>query len=744
MRARSTLISLFLVSVTSLPITNLGQEDSVQTRANTNTGSPIEVVQRRQLYLIAGKCKSKHGQGYLENPECQGETPFCSCAAKGGEHSCGMARCVSGTLDSPCDGTYQCLLGLQCDSHKCSPAGNGSPCNLASSCSSGLCLTPSGNQVGPTGSESGTCAPAMPSPPPSPAPPLPPAPPPPTPSSPPPMPPSSPAVLSPYYVPQDPYLGPNGLATMHGNAWLSDTTNFPAPANPETTLTRKLNTKGQCYTTSFNSEGNRLVMLCHSIPVLDCLTPGVPCSKQTGTTLVLAKRSNNPQCWANPSCDPIENLDIIPLAGKGRAAGIYFYIDSNDVAVVANDQALDWYPVGPTATKLVANYSFNFSPYLAGPTDMITSAFPAWNGIVWFESNAGIVGTFDMATKHVETWVPQGLFPPESASLCPGAACVPASGCPGVNCATGIVKGFAMDSSGVYVVSNSQMIKFGLSDGNKTPQVIWAIDYDRGDHMVECTAPGCADAMGTQTGMQPGMQSWGSGTSPKLFGSSGNLLAFADNAYPQINAIVLNRTSGATVCSLPIFKKRNSATTTSFVGYEDTFYAVNDYGMEPGVGVPGANGFIRVDVSEGTCKQVWSYNDNTNTGCLKLATPTGLVYNNINEPNTKVAMAQHAVAAAALIGNKKAKAIQPWLNKLAPMLSNNYVSARNWDSGKEQYKLSLNTSPYSFKGISLSELNGWTFFVSNQIGPAGELYVGTFNGLKVRPRPVYSSPLLPC
>jgi len=63
---------------------------------------------------------------------------------------------------------------------------------------------------------------------------------------------------------------------------------------------------------------------------------------------------------------------------------------------------------------------------------------------------------------------------------------------------------------------------------------------------------------------------------------------------------------------------------------------------------------------------------------------------------------------------------------VAPLFDYNFVLARDANSGAVAYKYSLNHP------VPLPiDLNGWTFFVSNQIGPAGELYVGVFNGMKV-------------
>jgi len=309
--------------------------------------------------------------------------------------------------------------------------------------------------------------------------------------------------------------------------------------------------------------------------------------------------------------------------------------------------------------------------------------------------------------------------------------------CPGVNCATGIVKGFSVDSTGVYVLTNSKVIKFDSNiKPGWTPPILWEYSYDRGQAQWNCTAPGCAEAKGTQTGMQSGMQSWGSGTSPKLFGDKDDLLGIADNAWPQINGIVLNRETGKLVCSSPMFAWEKSATTTSFVGYKNSFFAVNDWGMEPGIGVPGEAGFVRLDVVDGdmTCKAVWNVTQwqsmpaSTNTGCLKLSTVTGLVYNNVNKPNPKFNFAVNRA-------KKKIAALKNLpLEKLNPFFGENFVVAVNMSTSDKVYEYNLNNAKHqgilAKVGMTVSELNGWTFFVSNQIGPAGELYVGTFNGMK--------------
>lgn len=149
--------------------------------------------------------------------------------------------------------------------------------------------------------------------------------------------------------------------------------------------------------------------------------------------------------------------------------------------------------------------------------DQITSSFPGNDGSIWWVTNAGKVGTIsrppllDTNPSQIATAEPKvGVWiPPEGIDeyQCPSTSCP----------TTGIVKGIAVDESGAYVVTNTKLYKFiqnqtsttELDDPGTdlTPLVAWEYEYKRGS--------------GKQ---KPGMQSWGSGTSPKLFGNDGDLV----------------------------------------------------------------------------------------------------------------------------------------------------------------------------------------------------------------------------
>lgn len=168
------------------------------------------------------------------------------------------------------------------------------------------------------------------------------------------------------------------------------------------------------------------------------------------------------------------------------------------------------------------------------------------------------------------------------------------------------------------------------------------------------------------------------------------------------------------------------------MGYGDSLIGVNDYGMLPGVSVPGRPGIVRVDVNRdsNTCEQIWAADDKTNTGCLKLSTQHGLVYNNIN---TRSFLFDRAVGIATRkLENNDRNVLIRIVEGFSNFLSDNWVLARNYETGEEIYKYHLNNGRGIFRGLfTMGETNGWTFFVSNQIGPAGELYLGTLNAMKV-------------
>ena len=68
--------------------------------------------------------------------------------------------------------------------------------------------------------------------------------------------------------------------------------------------------------------------------------------------------------------------------------------------------------------------------------------------------------------------------------------------------------------------------------------------------------------------VKPGLRSIRSGASPTLFqGMDGaNLVAIVDNAYPQMNVLVLNRDNGTIIEKVPVFSKMRGPNEASLIG----------------------------------------------------------------------------------------------------------------------------------------------------------------------------------
>src|SRR5258706_7055929 len=139
--------------------------------------------------------------------------------------------------------------------------------------------------------------------------------------------------------------------------------------------------------------------------------------------------------------------------------------------------------------------------------DEIESALPDWNGLIWFVTTGGIVGTIDPASGAVSSF---HLPAPEQVG-----------------------NSFATDETGgVYIVSNYALYRFVAGPGG-VPVVSWRTAYDHGVRL------------------KPRQAHFGSGTTPTV--TTSGLVAITDNADPQMHVIAYRRDTGAPVCQQAVF-----------------------------------------------------------------------------------------------------------------------------------------------------------------------------------------------
>ena len=187
-----------------------------------------------------------------------------------------------------------------------------------------------------------------------------------------------------------------------------------------------------------------------------------------------------------------------------------------------------------------------------------------------------------------------------------------------------IENGMAIDNSGVYIVTDYRLYKLTETPDQKI-RVEWQSEppYER------------------SRSKKPGtISKFGSGSTPTLFGKFNDLVAFTDNANPQVNLLVHHRQNGRLICKIPLFSPNRSANENSVLAYGDSVVVQNWYnspafdddmwGLEPGL--------TRFDVHaarQGGYRQIWHNSTFATTATIRLSTKTGLLYGAVQTSNKR-------------------------------------------------------------------------------------------------------------
>jgi hypothetical protein len=285
----------------------------------------------------------------------------------------------------------------------------------------------------------------------------------------------------------------------------------------------------------------------------------------------------------------LDTLAVFPLPPRIPSGGSpftdfsgggYFYLDNKGRAVIPTTTGHIWI-VGESGNSftLVRDYDVSTAVPLG---DKIESALPDWSGRIWFVSGKGVVGYVDPTT---------GLVRSRSTGETIGNS-------------------FATDETGgVYVVTDAAMYRFTTSSTG-APMVSWRSTYAND---------------GTS---KPGQTEVGSGTTPTI---TGQYVAITDNADP-IDVVVYRRSTGAPVCSQPVFQKGQSDTDQSLAAAGNSLIAENNYGYSSPLatenGGSTAPGLERVDIDQNGqgCHAVWLSKEHAPSVVPKVSLGAGLVY----------------------------------------------------------------------------------------------------------------------
>jgi hypothetical protein len=379
-----------------------------------------------------------------------------------------------------------------------------------------------------------------------------------------------------FSVPQNPFMAPDPDNNIHDDAYMTDAYGRPGPLGRRTKVTSTFH-GAECASVSFDEKG-RIITICvgGQGPTLMMINPR---NLATKTTMPLPPRSGG-----GTGSGPFNDF----------SGGGYFYLDDAYRVVTPTNTRQIWV-IGVTSSSTGPAFEVQRMYDLSGtvaPGEGIVSALPDWNGLLWFVTTRGQVGTVDPESGDVKAVQLDGEV---------------------------IANSFAVDETGgVFVVSDHALYRFdSAADG--APLVTWRRTYQRG------------------TEQKPGQVSQGSGTTPTLIGR--NLVAITDNAEPRMHVVVYVRgpeTNGAKVCAEPVFAKGESATDNSLIAIGRSVIVENNYGYSGPTateqGGSTSRGLARVSFSGGRCTTVWTSKERAPSVVPKASLSTGLVYTYTKPP----------------------------------------------------------------------------------------------------------------
>lgn len=410
-----------------------------------------------------------------------------------------------------------------------------------------------------------------------------------------------------------------GGSNMHNDAYVSDVNTGPGPLGINSVIQSRTQGFGGYGTLTFDRRG-RIVAVSGNARhfQLELLDPD--------TLEELASFDLPSRSW------------LFPLQGvlpwKYLGAGVYFYLDAQDRAIVPttrNTLLVVQAPDDPAeGFRLLREY--DLSAHVATlpwpKQDSIAWVMPEWppgnpvsdstrtgnslaetapTGTVseaeryWYATIAGVVGVVDAQTGDVTTWQAPGEI---------------------------IENSFAVGEEGIFMMTDYALYRMHVDEQDNIVAQ-WRQAYDRG------------------SAAKPGHITRGSGTSVTLAGSpESGLVVITDNAEPQIHLQLYRRRDGERVCSVPLFEEGKSGTDLSALAFEHadatgagtgrfSVMVENNYGHhafpmpDPHAGIARVDAVRQVDGSY-HCEQVWQTAEKGIAGA-KLSLASGLIYMYVND-----------------------------------------------------------------------------------------------------------------
>jgi len=397
-------------------------------------------------------------------------------------------------------------------------------------------------------------------------------------------------------VRENPFLAPGRISTLHTGSFNADVHITPGPLGNDPELVSRKATSlpgGMCSSTVFDAHGN-LITFCASLAGFEIhlLEP------RTLKSLARYELPSRPSTFA-----ALVTLDPDKVMAD-TSGGAYFYLD-HEGYVVLGDARERIVRIGHRQSE-AGSWEFHIADswdlsdhvphdclaptnwFPAGECDPITSVTPDYDGLIWWVTLRGRIGTLNPKDGSAKVM----KLPGED-----------------------IQNSIAAADDGVFVVSDHAM--YGLTaDPDGTPRVMWRETYDRGTKRKE------------------GLINQGAGSTPTLIGD--RYVTTNDNADRRVNLLVYRRDPDflgeRLICKVPIFEEDASAAEFSMIAWHRSIILVNTFGylnafqQKGWENVPG--GIVRIDVreDESGCDTVWTSSERSPSIVAKLSTATGLVY----------------------------------------------------------------------------------------------------------------------
>ena len=361
-----------------------------------------------------------------------------------------------------------------------------------------------------------------------------------------------------YNAQQNPYLGINSLATMHGDAQSSDATPFAGPGDPGVGGTWKVtftNHWAACPTILAGQDGYIQALMTQFLG---------SDAKLRKPKLAIIEPASGAQ------------LGAIEIPTGALLGGVYAYLDADsNLVMVDGTNALTWISHSQDGMKVWVSRRIDLTDAMKlEPKDHVVGIVPDWHGRIWVASERGVVGLIDPKRNVVRLTKLQQYSPTEridnSISACP---------------------------QGVSIITSYGIYMLGADASTSKPRIIWSHSYDRG------------------TKQKPGQLSHGSGATATFFGPNGSdYVMLSDNADRQEKLIVYRSADGSAVGEGTLFTPGASGTENSMIGLQNSIVGACTFGY-PYAQYPDTKPAYRAQVAPGM--ERWDVNDDASGITLK-------------------------------------------------------------------------------------------------------------------------------